>query len=60
MSLFKILSNPTRHKIQGIWVNDWQVPSIEDRKAMCKAIKKYYEDEIADAYLNGVEDGEHE
>jgi len=36
--LWNIISNPPIIKINGIRVPAWQVPSIEDREAMIKAI----------------------
>jgi len=36
--LWKIISNPPMIKIQGVSVQAWQVPSIEDREAMVEAI----------------------
>jgi len=36
--LWKIISNPPVIKVQGISVNAWQIPSMEDREAMVDAI----------------------
>ena len=36
--LWKIISNPPIIKVQGISVNAWQVPSMEDREAIVDAI----------------------
>jgi len=38
--LWKIISNPPIIKVQGISVNAWQVPSMEDREAIVDAIVK--------------------
>lgn len=37
------ISNPPEKKIQGIFVKSWQIPSLKDRKAMCKAIVEVLE-----------------
>jgi len=38
--LWEIISNPPMIKIQGVSVQAWQVPSIEDRTAIVKEIAK--------------------
>ena len=45
MTIFEVLSNPPKKKVQGIKVNAWRVPPLKDRKAMAKAIEKYIKDE---------------
>lgn len=47
-TLFELLSNPPTKEIQGCLVPCWQVPSIEDRKAICKAISEWFPGEFED------------
>jgi len=47
MTLWELISNPPKKKIQGVYVPTWKVPDIEDRKEMVKAIESLYEKELA-------------